>query len=64
MINFIYKKISDRMEPSQPGFIRPSQLGKHASLLHKMSVEVSISQKKKKHGSSKHVKIGVDNLCK
>ena len=35
------------MEPSQPGFIRPSQLGKHASLLHKMSVEVSISQKKK-----------------
>ena len=28
------------MEPSQPVFIIPSQLGKHASPLHKMSVEV------------------------
>ena len=40
MINFICKKISDWMEPSQPVFIIPSQLGKHASPLHKMSNEV------------------------
>ena len=31
------------MEPSQPAFIRPSQLGMHASPLHKMSVEVGQS---------------------
>ena len=30
MINFIYKKISDRMQQSQPAFTIPSQLGKHA----------------------------------
>ena len=40
MINFISKKISDGMKPSQPVFIIPSQLGKHASPLHKMSIEV------------------------
>ena len=40
MINFISKKISDGMKPSQPVFIIPSQLGKHASPLHKISIEV------------------------
>ena len=40
MINFICKKISDWMEPKQPVFIITSQLGKHASPLHKMSIEV------------------------
>ena len=41
MINFICKKTSDRMDPSQPVFtICMSQLGKHASPLHKMSIKV------------------------
>ena len=40
MINFISKKISDGMKPSQPVFIIPSQLGKHASPLHKMTIQV------------------------
>ena len=40
MINFICKKISDPMEPAQPVFIIANQFGKHASPLHKMSVEV------------------------
>ena len=31
------------MEPSQPAFIITSQLGNHASSLHKMSVEVAQS---------------------
>ena len=56
------------MELSHPVFIIPSQLGKHASPLHKISVEVGlaglgwtylgISQKKKKHGSGNYVKKG------
>ena len=33
MINFICKKIPDRMEQSQPAFMIPSQPGKHASPL-------------------------------
>ena len=40
MINFICKKGSDWIEPIQPVFIIPSQLGKHASSLHKMTIEV------------------------
>ena len=40
MINFICKKTSDRMESVQPVFIIARQVGKHASPLHKMSVEV------------------------
>ena len=40
MINYVCKKISDQMEPSQPVFIIPSQLGKHVSPLHKMSLGV------------------------
>ena len=33
MINFICKKNSHRMKPSQPAFIIPSQLGKRAGPL-------------------------------
>ena len=40
MMNFICKENSDRTEPSQPVFAIPSQLGKHASTLYKMSIEV------------------------
>ena len=40
MINFICKKISDQVKPSQPVFIISSQLGKHASPLHKIAIEV------------------------
>ena len=40
MINFICKKTSDWIELNQPVFIVPSQLGKHARPLHKMSIEV------------------------
>ena len=57
IINFICKKISDWMEPSQPVFIKPSQLGKHASPLLKCQsrwaslflacIYLGISQKKK-----------------
>ena len=40
MINFIFKKSSDHMEPSQLAFKIPSQLGKNANPLYKMSTEV------------------------
>ena len=40
MINSIRKKISDCMEPSQPTFIPPSQLGRHADSLLQMPIQV------------------------
>ena len=40
MRNFICKKISDQVEPSESAFIITSQLGMHASTLRKMPVEM------------------------
>ena len=78
MKNFVYKKGSDRIEPSQPSFIIPASSLSMPTHFHKMPIQVGQPVEgermlfwactyrnitEKKHGSSKHVKKWTNHSC-